>query len=249
MDYCSSCGSEIPKSNTVVCPSCGLQIAPAGLSSPSPGALLSPETSGLAIGSLISGILFFILPPAAIAAIIMGHISRAQIRRSGGQKTGDGMALAGLILGYVGISIITLVLIIAAIYIPSLMSVKIAANNASALGSLRRLNTALVTYSVAHGNFPPSLADLAPSSADGNSSAESADSIDPELASGTKQGYVFNYTPLSAAEGGAKGPGYTITATPMTPGASGRQYFFTDQTTVIRAEMGRVATANSPPFK
>ena len=41
---------------------------------------------------------------------IMGHISRAEIRRSGGRKTGDGMALAGLVLGYIGLSIIPLLI-------------------------------------------------------------------------------------------------------------------------------------------
>jgi hypothetical protein len=59
-----------------------------------PGLPITPEGSGLAIGSLICGILFFIFP-SAIAAIVMGHISRAEIRRSEGRKTGAGMALAG----------------------------------------------------------------------------------------------------------------------------------------------------------
>jgi len=62
-------------------------------------------TSGLAIVSLLCGILFFIFP-AAVAAIIFGYISRSDIRHSGGRKTGAGMALAGLILGYIGIAFI-----------------------------------------------------------------------------------------------------------------------------------------------
>jgi Domain of unknown function (DUF4190) len=81
-------------------------------------ALVMSETSGLAIGSLICGILFFLFP-SAIAAIVMGHISRSEIRRAAGRKTGAGMALAGLVLGYVGISV-AIVLFLTAIAIPNL---------------------------------------------------------------------------------------------------------------------------------
>jgi len=52
---------------------------------------MTPTTSGLAIVSLLCGLLFFIFP-SAVAAIIFGHISRSDIRRSGGRKTGAGMA-------------------------------------------------------------------------------------------------------------------------------------------------------------
>ena len=127
MTFCTSCGQEIQQSDSLFCPNCGSRVATAGVSSPakmgpaghSPAAPIASETSGLAIGSLICGILFFIFP-SAVAAVIMGHISRAEIRRSGGRKTGDGMALAGLVLGYIGLSIIPL-LIISAIAIPNLL--------------------------------------------------------------------------------------------------------------------------------
>lgn len=61
------------------------------------------QTSVLAIVSLVLGILgiFFI---GSIAAIICGHIARSQIRKSNGEQTGDGLALAGLILGYLSIA-------------------------------------------------------------------------------------------------------------------------------------------------
>ena len=59
-------------------------------------------TNGLAIGSLVCGILeFFTLGLAAVPAIILGYLARGQIRRTG--ERGDGMAIAGLILGWLAI--------------------------------------------------------------------------------------------------------------------------------------------------
>lgn len=59
---------------------------------PPPAAYAGPPTNTLAILALIFG---FIFP---IAGIICGHIARGQIKRTG--EGGDGLALAGLILGY-----------------------------------------------------------------------------------------------------------------------------------------------------
>lgn len=67
-------------------------------------------TSGLAIGALICGIAeIFTLGFAAIPAVILGHLARQNIRRTG--ERGDGMAVAGLVLGYLGIGIWTLIII------------------------------------------------------------------------------------------------------------------------------------------
>ena len=61
----------------------------------------APGTNGMAIASLVCGLLGFVTCVSSIAAIILGHIARKQIRESGGRQQGDGMALAGLILGYI----------------------------------------------------------------------------------------------------------------------------------------------------
>lgn len=59
-------------------------------------------TNGLAVGSMVCGILeIFTLGFAAVPAVILGHVARAQIRQTG--ERGDGMAVAGLVLGYMGI--------------------------------------------------------------------------------------------------------------------------------------------------
>ena len=69
-----------------------------------------PPTNGLAIASLVCGVGAFIIGLSFIPAIICGHIARRQIRRTGEQ--GGGMALAGLILGYVGGALFIVVLLV-----------------------------------------------------------------------------------------------------------------------------------------
>jgi hypothetical protein len=73
------------------------------------------RTSTLAIISLVSGLLGWTLLPwlGSIAAIITGHMARAEIRRDVETVEGDGMAVAGLVLGYsmVALSILAVLMI------------------------------------------------------------------------------------------------------------------------------------------
>lgn len=72
------------------------------------------QTSTLAILSLVFGILSWIMLPfiGALAAIICGHLARGEIRRAApGTMEGDGMALAGLVLGWLQMVLIVLALI------------------------------------------------------------------------------------------------------------------------------------------
>ncbi|OQA33917.1 MAG: hypothetical protein BWY57_00883 [Betaproteobacteria bacterium ADurb.Bin341] len=61
------------------------------------------QTSSTAIVSLVFGILGWTLLPwiGSIVAIITGHMARAEIRRDPGRIDGDGMAVAGLLLGWI----------------------------------------------------------------------------------------------------------------------------------------------------
>jgi hypothetical protein len=84
------------------------------------------EISNLAVWSLVLGIasLVFCCLPAAIPAIICGHLARSRVRQAPDTLSGDGMALAGLITGYVSVVafIIVCVLgVIAAITVPSVI--------------------------------------------------------------------------------------------------------------------------------
>jgi uncharacterized membrane protein len=71
------------------------------------------RTNGLATASLVCGILGFLFGPLSIAAIVMGYIARGQIRRTG--ENGSGLALAGLILGWIwlGVVVVLIVFIVA----------------------------------------------------------------------------------------------------------------------------------------
>ena len=69
-----------------------------------------PQTSTMAIVSLVSGIASWLVLPTigAVVAVVTGHMARNEIRQSGGQLTGDGLATAGLVLGYLQIGLTAL---------------------------------------------------------------------------------------------------------------------------------------------
>jgi prepilin-type N-terminal cleavage/methylation domain-containing protein len=141
--------------------------------------------------------------------------------------------------------VVAIILIIAAIAIPNLLRSRMAANEASAVGSLRTINTSCVTYSTTYGiGFPSTLANLGTS---GTVSSTSAQLLDNVLASGAKSGYQFVYTAGTAAGGVV--PTYTITAAPITAGQTGQRYFFTDQSGVIRFNASSAAGASDSPLQ
>jgi Tfp pilus assembly protein PilE len=121
------------------------------------------KTSALAIWSLVLGILGFLCFSffTGIPAIICGHMGRSKIRESQGALQGDGLALAGLILGYIG-TIVTTLGIVAAIAIPAFVAYRDKAYCAMAQAEAVRAATAVSCY-VANRNpaSPPTLADLA----------------------------------------------------------------------------------------
>jgi type IV pilus assembly protein PilA len=138
--------------------------------------------------------------------------------------------------------VVAVVLILATIAIPNFLRSKVAANQASAVGSLRALNTACFAYSVSYGQFPAALTNLGPISSGANPSSTSADLVDSVLSSGSKSGYTFVYT------AGSSNLSYSITATPITT-STGQNRYYTDQSGVIRADTsGSGATSASTPI-
>ena len=73
------------------------------------------STRALAVASLIAGIFSWILMPfiAGVVAVICGHMARGEIKRSNGTLEGDGLAIAGLVLGW--INVVLCVLAVAAV--------------------------------------------------------------------------------------------------------------------------------------
>ncbi len=73
------------------------------------------RTNGLAVASLVLGIVGWALcGVGSIVAIVLGLVARNQIRASGGQEAGDGMATAGVILGCVGLVLFVVAVIVTA---------------------------------------------------------------------------------------------------------------------------------------
>ena len=143
--------------------------------------------------------------------------------------------------------VVAILLIISAIAIPSYLRSRMQANEASAVGSVRMINTAAMTYSSTYLDvgFPAKLADMGganPCSA----TSTSACILEDMLSQGTKSGYSFVWT----GDGASPSIAYALTATPLIVGGSGQRMFCTDQTGVIRNELsGAGCNASSSPVQ
>lgn len=144
--------------------------------------------------------------------------------------------------------VVAIILIIAAIAIPNLLRSRIAANESSAVGSLRTLNTAQVTY--ASGcpalGFAVNYADLGPG-VGGTCAAGTGESlIDGTLAGAVKSGYSFGdaalgdglFGNLNVVNGIATS--YVTSGQPSSLGRTGNRSFCTDDSGVITAQQGQV---------
>jgi type IV pilus assembly protein PilA len=127
--------------------------------------------------------------------------------------------------------VVAIILIISAIAIPSYLRSRMQANEASAVSSLRMINTAAITYSSTYVNvgYPTNLADMG-GAIPCTATSTSACLIDDSLALGTKSGYALSWT----GDGATPSVAFALTATPVVVGGSGQRMFCTDQTGVIR---------------
>jgi hypothetical protein len=78
--------------------------------------------SGAAIASLIFGIMAWVFLPflGAIVAIITGHVGINEVNNSNGMVRGKGMAVAGLVMGYVQIAILVLIIVVLVLLAPTM---------------------------------------------------------------------------------------------------------------------------------
>jgi prepilin-type N-terminal cleavage/methylation domain-containing protein len=132
--------------------------------------------------------------------------------------------------------VVAIILIIAAIAIPNLLRSRIAANESSAVGSMRTINTAQVTYNSSYPDvgFANTLAKLGPGADCSAPTSAGACLIDGTLAGATssataKSGYYFS-DPSDANSGAT---GYSFTGTPKAQGSTGVKTFYTDASGVI----------------
>ena len=112
------------------------------------------RTAGTAVASLILGILGLtcIGPLGAIPAVICGHAAKSKIKAAGGALQGDGMALAGLILGYVAIGLmVVMVPLYVAIAVPSFVKARDAAQMNVCVNNMRMIDAAKEQAAMQHG--------------------------------------------------------------------------------------------------
>ena len=126
------------------------------------------STSGLAIGSLVCGILSFTFLPilASIPAVICGHMALSEIKRSSGAIGGKGVAMAGTILGYITLAIlpiIAVIAILAGMALPVFSQVQLRAKQTQSLSHAKQIAMGCKIYALDHnGAFPATLEELFP---------------------------------------------------------------------------------------
>jgi type IV pilus assembly protein PilA len=137
--------------------------------------------------------------------------------------------------------VVAIILVIAAIAIPNLLRARIAANESSAVESLRSLNTAQISYSTFYPTvgFATALSSLSGTNC-APAGSTSACLIDTLLASGSKSGYSFTESGTS----GTPNATYQFRADPISPNSSGVRYFCTFADAVIRTGSASLTTCN-----
>ena len=123
----------------------------AGIASAQPAAAL---TSSLAIWSLVLGILALLLAGlTAIPAVICGHLALGKIKRSGGTQSGGGLAIAGLVTGYLGFCILGIAML-AGMTAPLIIRQRKKAVQTEAISNARSLGLALFEFESEYGSYP-----------------------------------------------------------------------------------------------
>ena len=238
--FCLGCGNSLAEEERF-CGICGRDSQAGAVRHVDPAVLfgLAPETSGKAILSVVSGALFFILPFAA-AAIVFGHWSLSEIGKSAGRLTGRGFAIVGLVLGYLGVALIVVLIIIGIAYRPGSRSATakkagrttgatqravVMTNENSVVALVRSLNTAEIAYSQAHrdSGYTCSLSDLS-----------GAWGIHDDLASGRKNGYRYELRGCAAAKANGPMVKYQLVAYPEVAKKSGTPAFCSNESDVIK---------------
>jgi hypothetical protein len=229
-NFCRVCGKAVPDAATMPPP-----IPSSGTSSDAPTADVSSAaahaaqqiayqpsvdvpTAGKALGSLISGIAGLTMVPviASIVAIVLGHLGLSEIKKSAGRLKGEGMALAGLVMGYLGLALIPFIVIVAMIAIPNVLRARLAANETSAIRTVRSINSAEVSHAAA------------------NPEKGFTCSVDELNLLSSKSGY--NYILRDCESDISDGPvvRYKLIAAPIQFGTTGARTFCSDESGTIR---------------
>jgi type IV pilus assembly protein PilA len=157
--------------------------------------------------------------------------------------------------------VVAIILIIAAIAIPNLLRSRMAANEASAVGSVRTITTAAITFNSTYGDgFATNLQELGGPAGVPNT-CKNAGLLDPVLSTvagvNQKSGYSFTVNAGTAAVAAASVPagctagdtdGFGILAQPITVGTTGQRQFCSDASGVIYFDPTGVAAMYAAPL-
>jgi prepilin-type N-terminal cleavage/methylation domain-containing protein len=137
--------------------------------------------------------------------------------------------------------VVAIILIIAAIAVPSFIHSRIAANEAAAAAAVRTLNTAQISYNSAYPTtgFASTLAALGGSSCAAPSST-GACLIDQVLAGGQRSGYSFTLTNVS----GTPVSSYNVIASPILANYSGVRNFCSFEDAILRGSLTAITTCD-----
>lgn len=175
--------------------------------------------------------------------IYFAQIRNGRIRRSGAR----GFSLIELLI------VVAIILIIAAIAIPQLLSSRMAANGAAAAETIRTITTASMAYSSTWGNgFPPSLASLGGPAGSLAPTCNQALLLDPIITAAPfqKSGYAFAYQTVGplvtppAGCGAAGANAYLVTATPINYKLTGIDSYCSDEPGTIHFDTSGTTAAS-----
>lgn len=194
--------------------------------------------SGLAIASMVLGILGFITSIFLVGillapiGLILGIIALVKANKNPETYGGKGFAIAGVVTSGM---IVLFIPIVAAIAVPNLLAARRAANEGSAIGSIRTLSSAEAVFMATAG--AGKCGDL--------KTLGSQTLIDSALAQGEKSGYRFMVVNLPTLNGGCE-----ILAAPLTASTGTRSFYFSTEDGIIRAadKKGKFADKNDLPL-
>ena len=201
------------------------------------------KTSGLAVASLILGLLGLCVPPLALVGLILGIIALVSIGRSAGQLGGKGLAIGGTICSGVGLLVIPIMIV--AIAIPSFKQASMAANETRAIGALKAYTTAQEQYRMQKNTYAADFTKL-------NSESLGGPLIDPSMAQADSPdkahaGYYF----VSIRTRGGKPLNtafqHGLCAVPAKYPQTGRRTFLADETgTIFQVDNGGRPVTDMP---
>ena len=228
-----------------MCPYCGVAQPAPQVALPKGGWQAQLQQSNKAIASLVCGVILCLGPLSNLPAIVFGHLALADIKASAGRMTGRSMAVAGLTLGYVGITLSALYIVFAVFFVRNTVGRGIPANEAAAIDTMRTYDTALKAYlrMCPERGYPATLRPLGPGSGD----CTRANLIhDKRLIAPApvEKGYIFEYRP--GVSRGDRVTVFALVARPLVPESTGRRYFYLDEAGIVRVAYSQNIGPNSP---